>query len=412
MSKDKIKALEQVSQNDLNLINDLNAAMQVEKHRGIFSVIILFFIFLVTFVIWAYNSPLEEVTRGQGSIIPSSREQIVQSLDPGIISEMRVKEGDIVEKDQVLVVLDDTRSSAILRESEAKVQNLQAIAARLRAEAYGMKLTFPENIPQEIIARETSAYKARQRAMQEAISGLAQNKALLDREIAMTSPMVAKGVMSEVELLRTKRQSADLALQITERRNKYTADANSELVQTESELAQARENMAMRADPVERSNIKAPLRGIVKNIRINTVGGVVQAGQDILEIVPLDDKLLVQAYISPKDVAFIRPGQEALVKISAYDYAIYGGLQGKVTLISPDTLQDERRPSELRLNPDQSYYRILVETEGNYITDKNGQHLNITPGMTAMVDIRTGEKTVFEYLIKPITRMKQALQER
>lgn len=141
-----------------------------------------------------------------------------------------------------------------------------------------MKLVFPEGIPQAIIERETSAYKARQRAMQDAISGLAQNKALLDREIAMTSPMVEKGVMSEVELLRTKRQSADLALQMTERRNKYTADANSELVQTESELAQARENMVMRADPVERSNIKAPLRGIVKNIRINTVGGVVQAG--------------------------------------------------------------------------------------------------------------------------------------
>lgn len=403
---------EKIDPKDLNLINDLNAAMQTEKHTGIFSVVILFFVFLVVFVIWAYNSPLEEVTRGQGSVIPTSRDQIVQSLDPGIIREMKVKEGDVVEKGQILLTLDDTRSSAVLRESEAKVLNLEAIAIRLRAEAYGMPLNFPSNTPKEIKERETAVYEARRRSMEEAVSGFARSKALLDREIAITSPMVAKGVMSEVELLRSKRQSSELAQQITERKNKYAADASSELVQTESELAQARENMAMRADPVERSQIKAPLRGVVKNIKINTVGGVVQAGEDILEIVPIDEKLLVQAYIQPKDVAFIRPGQEALVKISAYDYSLYGGLDGKVVLLSPDTLQDDRRPSELKLNPDESYYRILVETSNSKLMDKNGVPLEITPGMTAVVDIKTGEKTIFQYLIKPITRMKQAMQER
>lgn len=403
---------EKIKQSDLKLINDLNAALQIEKHRGIFSVIILFFIFLVTFVIWAYFSPLEEVTRGQGSVIPSSREQIVQSLDPGIIQEMKVKEGEIVEKGQVLLLLDDTRSSAVLRESEAKVQNLRAVVSRLQAEASGKPLEFSDDIPSDVKERESAAYKARRKAMQDAVQGLAQSKALLDREISITTPMVKKGVVSQVELLRMQRQSSEFAQQIAERRNRYAADANNELVQAESELAQARENMAMRADPVERSQIKAPLRGVVKNIRINTVGGVVQAGQDILEIVPLDDTLLVQAYISPKDVAFIRPGQSALVKISAYDYSIYGGLEGKVTLISPDTLQDERRRSELNLNADQAYYRILIETQGTAITDSKGQKLDITPGMTATVDIKTGEKTVFQYLIKPITRMKQALQER
>ena len=408
----QIVKADDVKQGDLALINDLNAALQTEKHRGSFSIIIFLFVFLVVFVIWAYHSPLEEVTRGQGSVIPSSREQIVQSLDPGIIHEMKVKEGDIVEKGQILLTLDDTRSSAVLRESEAKVLNLQAIVTRLQSEAYGVPLNFSEEIPDSIKEREQAAYLARYRLMLDAVNGLSQSKALIDREIAITEPMVKRGVMSEIELLRLQRQSSDLAQQISDRKNKYATDANNELVQSESELAQARENMAMRADPVERSQIKAPLRGIVKNIRINTLGGVVQAGQDILEIVPLDDKLLVQAYISPKDVAFIHPGQDALVKISAYDYSIYGGLNGKVTLLSPDTLQDERRPSELKLNPDQSYYRILVETEGNYITDKEGKRLDITPGMTATVDIRTGEKTVFQYLIKPITRMKQALQER
>lgn len=403
---------EQVKQSDLSLINDLNAALQTEKHNNSFIVVILFMILLMVFVVWAYFSPLEEVTRGQGSVIPSSREQIVQSLDPGIIREMKVKEGDIVEKDQVILTLDDTRSSAILRESEAKVQNLEAVVSRLRAEAYAMPLKFPDGISSEIRERELAAYQARRRAMLDTVNGLAKSKSILDREIAIIAPMVKKGVMSEVELLRMQRQSAELANQITERKNKYAADASNELVQTESELAQARENMAMRADPVERSQIKAPMRGVVKNIRINTVGGVVQAGQDILEIVPLDDTLIVQAYISPKDVAFIRVGQEALIKVSAYDYAIYGGLEGKVILLSPDTLQDERRPSELKLNPDQAYYRVLVETTGNYITDKAGNRLSISPGMTATVDIKTGEKTIFQYLIKPITRMKQALQER
>lgn len=406
------KQLEKVKQSDLSLINDLNAALQTEKHTKSFAVIILFFVFLIVFIIWAYFSPLEEVTRGQGSVIPSSREQIVQSLDPGIINEMKVKEGDIVEKDQVLLTLDDTRSSAILRESEAKVQNLEAMVSRLRAEAYGVELFFPENISSQIKERELSAYNARRRAMLDSIESLSKSKALLDREISIVQPMVKRGVMSEVELLRMKRQSTELAQQITERKNKYATDASNELVQAESELAQARENMAVRADPVERSQIKAPLRGVVKNIRINTVGGVVQAGQDILEIVPLDDKLIVQAYISPKDVAFIRTGQEALIKVSAYDYAIYGGLTGKVVLISPDTLEDERRHSDLKLNPEKSYYRVLVETTDSYITDKKGNRLDISPGMTVTVDIRTGEKTIFQYLIKPITRMKQALQER
>lgn len=403
-----------VKSKDLHLINDLNAALQKEKHSGQFWVIILFFIFLVVFVIWAYNSPIEEVTRGQGNVIPSSREQVVQSLDPGIITEILVKEGDIVEKGQVLLKLDDTRSSAVLRESEAKVQNLEAMIARLKAEAYGKELSFPKNVSNELRQREHAAYVARRRAVTDAISSLTASKAALDKEIEITAPMVAQGVVSEVELLRMRRQSSELTLQITERRNRYMADANNELVQAESELAQAKENMAMRADPVDRSQIRAPMRGIVKDIQINTVGGVVNVGQDIMQIVPLDDKLLVEAYIRPQDVAFIRPGLPAVVKVSAYDYSIYGGLNGKVTLISPDTVSNsmQNRANDLKLDPNQVYYRILVQTTSNSLKDKNGKEMPIIPGMVATVDVKTGEKTVFQYLIKPITRMKQALSER
>ena len=404
---------ETIRKDDLQLVNDLNAALQKEKHHGQFWVIMLLFAFLVVFVIWAYNSPLEEVTRGQGSIIPSSREQVTQSLDPGTIAEMRVQEGDIVEKDEVLLKLDDTRSSAILRESEAKVANLEAMLARLKAESYGTAIVFPAGISKDLQQRERAAYEARRRAMTDAVAGLGQSKAALDQEIRITAPMVKHGVVSEVELLRMQRESSDLAQQISQRKNDYAAKANEELVRVESELAQAKENMAMRADPVERSEVKAPMRGIVKDIKINTVGGVVTAGQEIMTIVPLDDKLLVEAYINPRDVAFIRPGLPAVVKISAYDYAIYGGLDGKVTLISPDTLSNQNRATDqLKLDQNQVYYRMLVQTEGNTLRDKNGKELPIIPGMVATVDVKTGEKTVFQYLIKPITRLKQALRER
>ena len=404
---------ETIRKDDLQLVNDLNAALQKEKHHGQFWVIMLLFAFLVVFVIWAYNSPLEEVTRGQGSIIPSSREQVIQSLDPGTIAEMRVQEGDIVEKDEVLLKLDDTRSSAILRESEAQVANLEAMLARLKAESYGTAIVFPAGISKDLQQRERAAYEARRRAMTDAVAGLGQSKAALDQEIRITAPMVKHGVVSEVELLRMQRESSDLAQQISQRKNDYAAKANEELVRVESELAQAKENMAMRADPVERSEVKAPMRGIVKDIKINTVGGVVTAGQEIMTIVPLDDKLLVEAYINPRDVAFIRPGLPAVVKISAYDYAIYGGLDGKVTLISPDTLSNQNRATDqLKLDQNQVYYRMLVQTEGNTLRDKNGKELPIIPGMVATVDVKTGEKTVFQYLIKPITRLKQALRER
>ena len=407
-----LRKKQKLSQKDLKLVSDLSAALQEEKHRGLWWSIFFLATFLTAFVVWAYNNELEEVTRGQGSIIPSSRLQVIQSLDPGILAELHVKEGDQVEAGDVLVTIDDTRSSAVLRESEAKVVNLEAMLARYRSEAYDEPLKFPASVSKELRDRETSAYKARRRALDEAVTGLQQSKRILDEQIRRTAAMVKRGVSSEIELLRMQRESADLALQISERRNQYKTEANNELVRTEAELAQARENLAMHADPVERSNIRSPVRGVVNNIKITTVGGVINAGQDIMEVVPIDDTLLVQAYIRPQDVAFVHPGLHATVKLSAYDYAIYGGLDGTVTLISPDTLSDERRRSELNLDANQSYYRVLVETKNSHLTDKNGKELRVIPGMVATVDIKTGKKTVFQYLIKPITRMKQALQER
>ena len=240
-----------VAGKDLPFLNDLQAAMQQEKHTGMFWTVGLLALLIASFLIWAYVSNVEEVTRGQGSVIPSSREQVIQSLDPGVLAEMRVKEGDLVEAGQVLVRLDAARSTAVLREAESKVQTLRATAARLRAEAHGTTLKFDGATPRSLVARETAAYRARLQAMTEAVQGLRQSKALLDREIAITEPMVGKGVVSEVELLRMKRQSNDLAMQMTERRNRFQSDANTELLRVEAELSQSEEAAAARAEAVE-----------------------------------------------------------------------------------------------------------------------------------------------------------------
>ncbi|MTC50405.1 HlyD family efflux transporter periplasmic adaptor subunit [Providencia alcalifaciens] len=392
--------------------HDLASVMKKERSNLLFLPIIFLALLLTIFIIWAYNSNLEEIIRGQGTIIPSSREQVIQSIDPGNIQEMYVKEGDIVEKGQILLKLDDARSRALLRESQARVQNLEVISARLKGESRNEEPDFSKIADQELVARERNAYNAKKTQRDQAIAGLRQSKGLLDREIAITKPLAKEGLVSNVEILRMERQSVELATQINERMNNYLAEANAELIKVESELDQAEESMSMREDPVARSEIRAPVHGIVKNIKINTIGGVVNTGQDILEIIPLDDKLMVEAYIRPQDVAFLRPGMPVVVKVTAYDYAIYGGLNGVVKLISPDTLSNDTRRSELKLNPDETFYRILVETESNYLLDKNNQKMEIIPGMVASVDIKTGEKSVFDYLIKPITRMKQAMTER
>ncbi|HMM52914.1 MAG TPA: HlyD family type I secretion periplasmic adaptor subunit [Burkholderiaceae bacterium] len=394
-----------------------SALLGKERPWLVFLSIALMFAVVGSFVWWAAASELEEVTRGQGRVVPSSKEQVIQSLDPGVLTEMRVREGDSVEKDQLLLRIDDTRATALLRELQAKTHALAASAARARAEAYGGRLEFPAEVrsAHELIRRETEAYNARRRALDDSVEALRNGMRLLDREIEITEPMVGRGLVSEVELLRLKRQRNDLALQMADRQNKFRTDAAADLIRFESELAQARETLVARADAAQRTEIRSPMKGTVKSIRVNTIGGVVQAGQEIMTIVPTEDTLVIEAYVRPADVAFIHPGQKAVVKISAYDYAIYGGLDGTVENISPDTLRDERRagtPVADVADEANSYYRVLVRTTSNSLTTPNGQVLPIIPGMTASVEMLTGRKTVLQYLIKPLNRASEALRER
>ncbi len=372
-----------------------------------------------SFLLWAWQAQLEEVTRGNGRVIPSSKEQVIQSLEPGVLTALLVKEGDRVDRGQVLIRMDDTRASALYRELQGKVAALSAQAARLRAEAYGEALKFPSEagaLP-ALIRRETETFNARRKALEEGADSLKRGIALLDREIEIIDPLVARGLVSEVEALRLKRQRNDLALQLADRQNRYRADAAGELNKVEAELAQTRETANARADSYRRTELRSPMKGTVKSIRVTTLGGVISQGQDLMQIVPIEDTLVVEAFVKPADVAFLRPGQKAVVKLSAYDYAVYGGLEGTVEFISPDTLRDERRGALAGAgapDPDETgaFYRVLIRTPVTGLRAPDGSDLQILPGMTATVEMLAGHKTVLQYLLKPLNRAGQGMRER
>lgn len=372
-----------------------------------------------SFLLWAWQAQLEEVTRGNGRVIPSSKEQVIQSLEPGVLTALLVKEGDRVERGQVLIRMDDTRASALYRELQGKVAALSAQAARLRAEAYGEALKFPSEagaLP-ALVRRETETFNARRKALDEGAESLKRGIALLDREIEIVDPLVARGLVSEVEALRLKRQRNDLALQLADRQNRYRADAAGELNKVEAELAQTRETANARADSYRRTELRSPMKGTVKSIRVTTLGGVISQGQDLMQIVPIEDTLVVEAFVKPADVAFLRPGQKAVVKLSAYDYALYGGLEGTVEFISPDTLRDERRGALAgagAADPDETgaFYRVLIRTPATGLRAPDGTELQILPGMTATVEMLAGHKTVLQYLLKPLNRAGQGMRER
>jgi adhesin transport system membrane fusion protein len=369
---------------------------------------------LVLALLWASLFELDEITRGQGKVIPSSREQVIQSLDSGVLSELFVREGSVVEKDQVLWRIDDARSGAVFREAQEKYLALSALAARLKAEAYGTALVFPSelNAYPDLMQQELQAFNARKRSLMQSLQALDSSMASVTRELTITEPMVLQGVMSEVELLRLKRQQSELMGQRAERQNRYLTDANNELTRVASELSQTKENASAREDAFLRTTIRSPMKGVVKNVQITTVGGVVQAGQAILEIVPTEDEMLVEAYVNPSEVAFLKVGQAAVVKLTAYDFNKYGGLDGVLEHLSPDTLRDEKQkkpgnPVEL----EEGLYRIIVRVKES-TNVRNGLKLIPSPGMTASVEIRTGSKTVLEYIFRPLQNVSQALRER
>ena len=382
------------------------AADPRNQRRGIIRIMAIIFFVLI---FWASISEIDQTTRATGQVIPLSRSQIIQSFDGGVLEEMMVREGDQVEKDQVLAKLNPTRMQSTYLETKAKAAALSGAVARLRSELFNKPLKFDDltkDYP-EFRANQRTLFIKRQKALNDELEVLEAQLKLARSEFEMTKPLLKMGDVSQVEVIRLERQVNDLRGQIANRRNKYQQEAQAELGKAEEDLAGVLEVLTQKKEQLDRVELKAPMAGIVKNVRITTLGGVIKPGEEVMQIVPVGDDLMIEAKVRPIDIAFLKPGLNAIVKIDAYDSSIYGNLDGKVTYISADTLTEESRSGE------QTYYRIQIQTQGKRFSGRPKENLEIQPGMTANVEIVTGSNTVLSYLLKPVTKtLQDSMKER
>lgn len=374
---------------------------------GAIRILMVVIFFITILAIWAYFSTIDEVSKGNGKVVPISKEQVIQSLDGGILQKINVREGQIVEKNEIIAQLDVIRTESNVDEQEAKYRTLLAQKARLDSEVNGVSLKFPPELDKhpDLILSETRLYNSRFNQFNDAIKDIQDSRRLLQSELDINTRLAKLGAASSVDLIRLKKQLVDLNMQENTLKKEYYVRSREELSKVSGEISSLSHIIRGRRDLLSKSTIVSPVRGIVKDIEISTIGGVVPPNGKLMQIVPLDDKLLIEAHISPRDIAFIHPKQKANVKITAYDYSIYGGLDGEVTTISPDTIKDENKP-------DVVYYRVYIQTHQDYLLNKNNKKLFITPGMVSTVDIKTGKKTVAQYLMKPFNKINEALRER
>ncbi|RUR16002.1 HlyD family type I secretion periplasmic adaptor subunit [Legionella sp. km535] len=357
--------------------------------------------FILVAIVWANYAILDEVTTGEGKVIPSSEIQVIQNLEGGIVQQIYVKEGEIVKKDQILMQIDNTRFMSSYAEAEKKIDSLELEIIRINAEINQTQPDFPEDLKKNypnLVKDQQSLYESRMRELVQ----LTKSLELAQKELDMTRPLLKNGSVSEVEVIRLDRTVNEIKGNI----DKFKSDELDKLNKARGELSALVEANKADKDRLTRTTVRSPVYGIIKQIKTTTIGGVVQPGSDIIEVVPLDDTLLIEAKIRPSDIGFIHPGQKAMVKITAYDFSIYGGLEGEVEQISADTIIDENDKKN------ESYYVIRVRTYKNHL-GTNQKPLPIIPGMMATVDILTGQKSVLQYLLKPIIKAKQsALRER
>ncbi|QUX92379.1 HlyD family type I secretion periplasmic adaptor subunit [Marinomonas sp. A3A] len=437
-----------ISQHDLEYLTDRNAALMLRTPRGGRIILWVIFIFVAAALVWANYTALDEVTVGEGKVIPSSQVQQIQNLEGGILKEINAKVGQVVDSGQVLMTIENTEALSSLREQQAESVNLKVRATRLQAESYGVKPQFDAEIMKEyplVVKRELDLYNNRLESLrtnqvsfqqqieqkkqeivelQAKLDNLKQSYAFSKEELSLTRPAFEQGAVSRVELLQLERQvnqlqgdleATQLAIprarsalkeaqsKLDEGDAKFRADAQEDLTGVRSKLDQLRESNVSLEDKVSRTQVRSPVKGIVKQIQINTVGGVIKPGMNLLEIVPFEDSLLIEAKVRPENIGFIQPNLSAVVKLSAYDFAIFGGLHGIVENISADTILDEEG---------NSFYLVRVRTDKNYLGTEKAP-LPVIPGMQATVDIITGKKTLLDYLLKPILKAKQnALRER
>ncbi len=440
------------NRDDLDFATEYNAAL----HKGPPKQTVVFLsaltVMFASFLVWANWAELDEVTRGEGRVVPSSKNQVVQSLEGGIVKELLVQTGDLVKRGDVLVRIDDTGFSSNLGEVRAKQTSLKAQILRLRHELsaeIGSALEYPEELAKlapNTIATELQLYYARQQSLSSQVNILAERVSQRQRELSeleanmarisqnlklareeerIKAPLAKRGIVPKTDVLRLKREIADLDGQLKtsqeaiprlqaaireaqaqegEQTLRFRQEAQSELSQRTAELAVVEETLRAARDRVVRADVRSPVDGIVNAMSVNTVGGVVRAGETLVEIVPLEESLLIEAKVRPADIAFVHPDQPALVKITAYDFSIYGGLEGVVQKISADSSVDEVSR--------EVFYLVTIKTLSNQLGGQQ-DNLSIIPGMVASVDILTGKKSVLDYLLKPINKARtEALRER
>lgn len=400
-----------VSSKDLEYMQNVSEALQAQSTPASSAFLYLVLLLTVVAITWASTSKVDEVTQAEARVITSNRDQVVNSMEGGLLAAMLVSEGDAVTKGQAIVQLEPTRFESQYEEGRSKQLALKAALSRARSEALNQPLSFPPEVisNRAIVENETRTYQAKKKLMDESVAALRRSVDMISNEIQISQKLSEQGLFSVVELSRLRRQENDLIQQITERLNKFRADANTEVVRIETELSQLKPNLNARRDTYERTTLRAPVNGIVKNIRMTTLGAAVPGGAPILDIVPVDAKLLLDARLDPKDISYIKQGLPVTIKMAAFDTAIYGELNGTVVLISPDTFRgDDARNAE---GQPTAYYRVLIESEIDK-TDPRQKNMVIIPGMTATAQIKTGAKTVMQYLIKPIYKAKEAFRER
>ncbi len=393
---------------ELLYVSPLRAAQVVEPTPGAAWSIWLMLIVVLTALGWAALTRVDVVTQATARVVPEGREQLVASLEGGLLRELKVREGDEVQTGQVLAVLDPTRLAAQRSEGASRRTALRAALARATAEANAAPLQFPREVLSQpaVVQAETESFKARGRLLDEALDVNRRNLDLLQRELAMAESMSARGLMSEVEVMRLRRQANDLQQAAQERVSRFRQDASADLVRLRNELALIDDQQVVRDDALRRTTLTSPVRGIVKAVRNNTLGGVLAPGAPLMEIVPVSDTVLVELRIKPADIGFVKAGQRVMIKLSAYEYTIYGGLQGQVGVIGPDAMGDAERGT-----PDATWYRALVRADASQLASA-GKPLPVRPGMQGLGEIRTGERSVLSFLLRPMLRTQEAFRER
>lgn len=437
-----------ISKQDIAFMKSLNAAVMQKSPVRLSIVLYVMTALITAFIVWANIAEVDELTRGMGRVIPSRQIQVVQNLEGGIVEEILVKEGEHVKKGQVLLTIDDTGFGSSFEENKSRENELKAKLVRLRAEAEGKKFKadkeamelYPELVREEQrlyrinadrnqseLAALSQRLRQKQIEMKDAranIKNLRTTRELIRKEIKLTLPLFKRGLVSEVEYLQLqqrelenkndlesleksidtiKSKEAEIRNMVSETTARQKSIAQEELNKVLAEIKRLGSSQVAIEDRVNRAQVRSPVDGTVNQLLVNTIGGVVKPGMDILEIVPDDDALLVEAKIKPSDIAFIYPGLSAVIKLTAYDFAIYGGLAGEVVHISADTIVDEKQ---------EHYYLVRIKTDRSYLGEDDNRK-NIMVGMTVIADIVTGKKTVMQYLMKPILRAKyNALRER